>query len=120
MSILMLALSELLAETLSGVFVGYDAALHALTTRAFMIYSLSFLFSGLAIYGSAFFTALNNGLISALISFLRTLLFQTAAVLLLPLFMGIDGVWWSIVASETLAALVTVSFMAAKRREYGY
>ena len=120
MSVLMLVLSELLAETLSGVFVGYDAALHALTTRAFMIYSLSFLFSGLAIYGSAFFTALNNGLISALISFLRTLLFQTAAVLLLPLFMGIDGVWWSIVASETLAALVTVSFMAAKRREYGY
>jgi len=120
MSLVMLALSELLAGTLSAIFVGYDAALHALTTRAFRIYSLSFLFSGLAIYGSAFFTALNNGVISAVISFLRTLLFQTAAVLLLPLFMGIDGVWWSIVASETLAALVTVSFMAAKRREYGY
>ena len=120
MAAAMLALSEALAGVLSGVFVGYDVALFELTTRAFMIYSLSFLFSGMTIYGSAFFTALNNGLISALVSFLRTLLFQTAAVLLLPLVLGIDGVWWAIVVSEAAAALVTAGFMRAKQKEYGY
>lgn len=112
--------AEILSEALSGIFVGYDAELMALTVRAFRIYSLSFVFSGIAIYGSAFFTALNNGMISALISFLRTLLFQTVAVLLLPVWMGIDGIWWSIVVSEAAAVLVTAGLMAAKKKEYGY
>lgn len=112
--------AEILSEALSGIFVGYDAELMALTVRAFRIYSLSFVFSGIAIYGSAFFTALNNGMISALISFLRTLLFQTVSVLLLPVWMGIDGIWWSIVVSEAAAVLVTAGLMAAKKKEYGY
>lgn len=116
----MFASSELLSRPLSAIFVSYDGALMALTVRAFRIYSLSFLFSGVAIYGSSFFTALNDGVTSALISFLRTLLFQTAAVLLLPLLLGIDGVWWSIVASESIAALVTAAFLVGKQRKYGY
>lgn len=116
----MFASSELLSRPLSEIFVSYDGALMALTVRAFRIYSLSFLFSGVAIYGSSFFTALNDGVTSALISFLRTLLFQTAAVLLLPLLLGIDGVWWSIVASESIAALVTAAFLVGKQRKYGY
>lgn len=112
--------SELLSRPLAAIFVSYDDALMALTVRAFRIYSLSFLFSGVAIYGSSFFTALNDGVTSALISFLRTLLFQTAAVLLLPLFLGIDGVWWSIVAAEAIAALVTAAFLVGKQKQYGY
>lgn len=112
--------AEALSQLLAGIFVGYDEALNALTVRAFRIYSVSFMFSGMAIYGSAFFTALNDGLTSALISFLRTLLFQTAAVMLLPVFMGIDGIWWSVVAAELIAALVTAACMAAKRKDYGY
>ena len=116
----MLAFSELLARPLAAIFVSYDAALMALTVRAFRIYALSFLFAGTAIYGSSFFTALNDGLTSALISFVRTLLFQTAAVLLLPLLLGIDGVWWSIVAAEAAAALMTAAFMKGKQKQYGY
>lgn len=112
--------SELLSRPLAAIFVSYDDALMALTVRAFRIYSLSFLFSGVAIYGSSFFTALNDGVTSALISFLRTLLFQTVAVLLLPLFLGIDGVWWSIVAAEAIAALVTAAFLVGKQKQYGY
>ena len=120
LSVCMLALSEAMAGMLVAVFVGYDAALLALTTRAFMIYALSFLFSGFAIYGSAFFTALNDGFVSALISFLRTLVFQSAAVLLLPLVLGIDGVWWSIVAAEAAAALLTAWFVVKKQKLYRY
>ena len=116
----MLAFSELLARPLAAIFVSYDAALMALTVRAFRIYALSFLFAGVAIYGSSFFTALNDGMTSALISFVRTLLFQTAAVILLPLLLGIDGVWWSIVAAEAAAALMTAAFMMAKQKQYGY
>ena len=116
----MLAFSELLARPLAAIFVSYDAALMALTVRAFRIYALSFLFAGVAIYGSSFFTALNDGLTSALISFVRTLLFQTAAVILLPLLLGIDGVWWSIVAAEAAAALMTAAFMKGKQKQYGY
>lgn len=116
----MFACSELLARPLTAIFVSYDAALMELTVRAFKIYSLSFLFAGVAIYGSSFFTALNDGLTSALISFLRTLLLQTSAVILLPLILGIDGVWWSIVAAEAAAALLTAAFMKGKQKQYGY
>ena len=102
-SLSMLALSELLARPLSQIFVSYDADLLDLTVRGFGIYSFSFLFAGINIFASSFFTALNNGLISALISFLRTLVFQVASVLLLPLILGIDGIWISIVVAELIA-----------------
>lgn len=119
-SVAMLAAAEVLAKPLALLFVGYDAGLLELTLRGFMIYSFSFLFAGLAIFGSSFFTALNNGLVSALISFLRTLLFQVAAVLIFPLIWKIDGIWFSIVAAELMAAMVTAVFLIAMRPKYHY
>lgn len=119
-SVLMVISGELLARPLALLFVGYDQELLSLTLRGFVIFSLSFLFAGMAIFGSAFFTALNNGLVSALIAFLRTLVFQVATVLILPLLWGIDGVWASIVAAELLAAVVTVIFLASQRKKYYY
>ena len=119
-SLVMCLLGEVLAKPLSLLFVGYDAELLAITLRGFLIFSLSFLFSGLAIYGSGFFTALNNGLVSALISFLRTLVFQVAAILILPLIWQTDGIWVSIVAAELMAAAVTAFFLLLMRRRYHY
>lgn len=116
----MFAFAEGLAEPLARLFVGYDPSLMALTLRGFMLYSFSFLFAGVAIFGSSFFTALNNGLISALISFLRTLLFQVGAVLIFPLLWGIDGIWLSIVAAEVMAAVVTALFLIGERKKYHY
>ena len=116
----MFTLAELLGMPLSLIFVGYDPDLYDLTRKGFMIYSFSFLFSGTAIFGSSFFTALNNGPVSAAISFLRTLVFQIIAVLALPLILGIDGIWVSIVAAEFMAATVTVLFLIGKRRTYHY
>ena len=116
----MFMLAELLAKPLGGIFVGYDQKLLDLTVRAFTIYSFSFLFAGIAIFGSSFFTALNDGLTSAVISFLRTLVFQAAAVLLFPLYFGIDGIWLSIVAAEWMAMLVTLLFIVGKRKKYRY
>lgn len=118
--ILMCAAAIAMSGMLSGIFVGYDMVLKEMTQRGFAIYSLSFVVMGLNIYSSSFFTALNNGLISALISFLRTLLFQVAAVLLLPIFFGLDGIWFSIVMAELLALLVSVILLAANRKKYGY
>lgn len=117
-SVAMLAAAEGLAEPLAELFVGYDPSLLDLTLRGFMIFSFSFLFAGIAIYGSSFFTALNDGLVSALISFLRTLVFQVAAVLIFPLIWEIDGIWLSIVAAEFMAAVVTVLFLLGKRQKY--
>ena len=119
-SVGMVALGEVLARPLSMIFVGYDQGLLELTLRGFLVYSFSFLFAGLAIYGSSFFTALGNGLVSALISFLRTLVFQMAAVLLLPLIWGIDGIWVSIVAAELMAAVVTILFLVGMKGKYHY
>ncbi len=119
-SVGMLILGEALARPLSVLFVGYDADLLSLTLRGFAVFSFSFLFSGVAIYGSGFFTALNNGLISALISFLRTLVFQVAAILIFPIFWEIDGIWISIVAAEVMAAAVTALFLAGNRKKYHY
>lgn len=110
----------LLAEPLSAIFVSYDPALFAMTVRAFRIYSLSFLLCGFNIYGSSFFTALNNGLISAIISFLRTLVCQCAAVLLLPLVFGLDGIWWSVLAAEGIALVLTLYFLVKNRKKYHY
>ncbi|WP_300803736.1 MATE family efflux transporter [uncultured Acetatifactor sp.] len=119
-SVGMVALAEGLARPLALIFVGYDPELLDMTLRGFLVYSFSFLFAGLAIYGSSFFTALGNGLVSALISFLRTLVFQVAAVLIFPLIWGLDGIWFSIVAAELVAALVTVAFLVGKRKKYHY
>lgn len=112
--------AELLAKPLARMFVGYDSELMEITLRGFVIYSFSFLFSGFAIFGSSFFTALNDGLTSALISFLRTLVLQVIAVLLLPVVWGIDGIWLSIVVAEMMAVAVTVVFLIMKQRKYGY
>lgn len=119
-SVSMFFIAEIMAAPLSKIFVGYDEALLNLTERAFSIYSFSFLFSGIAIYGSAFFTALNDGLTSALISFLRALVFQVAAVLLLPIIWGVDGIWISVVAAEVVAAIVTILFLIKKRKKFHY
>ena len=119
-SVAMVVAAEGLAHPLASMFVGYDLELFKMTLRGFMIYSFSFLFSGMAIFGSSFFTALNDGLISALISFLRTLVFQVAAVLIFPLIWGIDGIWVSIVAAELMAVSVTVMFLLMKRKKYHY
>ena len=120
LSVTMLLGGLLLAAPLSGVFVGYDQTLMALTVRGMRFYALSFLFSGIAIFGSSFFTALNDGLTSALISFLRSLLFQVSAVLFFPLIWDIDGIWVSIVAAELVAAAVTLGFLRAKRKVFHY
>lgn len=120
MAILMLIAGFLLVKPLSQIYVGYDSELLSLTTRAFYIFMISFLFAGMAIFGSSFFTALNNGLISAIISFLRTLVFQVLAVLLLPLAFGVDGIWVSVVVAEFMAVVVTVIFMISKKKKYNY
>ena len=119
-SVAMFAAAQLLAGPLSRLFVGYDAGLLAMTRRAFAVFAFSFLFSGVAIYGSAFFTSLNNGLVSAVLSFLRTLVFQVAAVLLLPLLLDLDGIWLSSVAAESLAVVATFVCLALCRGKYGY
>jgi Na+-driven multidrug efflux pump len=116
----MVLLSLVLAYPLSKLFVGYDEGLFELTKRGFYIFSFSFLFCGIGIFGSSFFTALNNGLVSALISFLRTLVFQSSAVLLLPIVMGIDGVWVSLIVAELMAGIVTVVFILANKKKYHY
>ena len=108
------------ARPLAGIFVGYDPQLHGLTVRGFRIYILSFLLCGFNIFGSSFFTALNNGLISALISFLRTLVFQIGAVLLLPMLFGLDGIWWAVVAAELGSLALTAFFMVKYRKRYHY
>lgn len=118
--VVMCAAAVAMSGGLAGLFVGYDAALKAMTQRGFAIYSLSFVVMGLNIYSSSFFTALNNGLISALISFLRTLIFQVAAVLILPAVFGLDGIWFSIVLAEVLALAVTVVLLIRNRKKYGY
>lgn len=116
----MVASAELLSSRLARMFVGYDAALMELTVSGFQIFALSFIFMGFAIYGSSFFTALNDGLTSAAISFLRTLVFQVAAVLFLPTIWDIDGIWMSIVVAEFMAVVLTAAFLATKRRKYHY
>lgn len=116
----MIAAAELLAVPLSCIFVGYDPELMALTVSGFRIFGLSFGFMGFAIFSSSFFTALNDGITSAIISFLRTLVFQCAAVIILPLLWGIDGVWISIVVAEFMAVVLGAIFLIAKRKKYHY
>lgn len=119
-SAMMFLISEFMANPLASAFVGYDETLLEMTVHAFTIYAFSFLFAGVSIYGSAFFTALNDGLTSALISFLRTLVFECAAVLILPLILGLDGIWYSIVVAEFMAVAVTLFFIVTGRKKFGY
>ena len=119
-SALMFLISEFLATPLAKIFVGYDPELLEMTVRAFQVYAFSFLFSGFAIFGSVFFTALNDGLTSALIAFLRTLVFQIAAVMLMPLIWDVDGIWYSVVVAEVMAAAASAMFLMIKRKKYHY
>lgn len=118
--VVMMLFAQASASMLSGIFVGYDAELLEITAHAFVIFACSYLLSGVNIYASSFFTALNNGGVSAAISFMRTLIFQTGAVLLLPLLLGIDGIWWAVTVSEVMACLISAAFLAAKRKKYHY
>ncbi|MBR7116534.1 MAG: MATE family efflux transporter [Clostridia bacterium] len=119
-SVAMFALSELLAYPLSYMFVGYDEALLNMTLRGFTIYSFCFLFAGLAIFISSFFTALNDGLTSAILSFARTIVIQVAGVLLLPIWLHLDGIWLSVVISDLLSMLLGIAFLLAYKRKYSY
>lgn len=113
-------LAHILAPVLSSMFVGYDKELYELTEHGFRIYAISFMLAGFNIYASSFFTALNNGLISALISFGRTLVFQILSVLILPIFFGINGIWSSIVVAEVLALVLSAVCLIKSRKKYHY
>ena len=117
---LMFGEGELLSRPLAMLFVGYDAALMEMTDHAFRIFSFSFLMCGFTIYTSSFFTALNDGLISALVSILRTLVFQVICVIVFPLIWKLDGIWISIVAAEVMAIVFSFVFLKIKRGKYGY
>ena len=120
LGICMTAAAELMAQPLAQFFVGYDPALMQLTISGFRIFALCFLFMGFAVFASGFFTALSDGLTSALISFLRTLVFEVAAVLILPKLLGINGIWFSIVAADMLSVVLSFCFLAIKRKKYHY
>lgn len=116
LTILAIALSSPLAK----IFVGYDKELYELTRHAFRLFAYSFLLAGFNIFTSSFFTALNNGAVSAAISFMRTLIFQTSSVLILPIFLGVDGIWWAITVAEFFAFILSLIFLFAKRKKYNY
>ena len=113
-------LAILLSSPLAKIFVGYDEELYELTRHAFRLFAYSFLLAGFNIFTSSFFTALNNGAVSAAISFMRTLIFQTSSVLILPIFLGVDGIWWAITVAEFFAFILSLIFLFAKRKKYNY
>ena len=119
-AVIMTTVSMLIIPYVAKIFVGYDAELLELTSHAFRVYGLSFLIMGFNVYGSSFFTALGDGVTSALISFLRTLLFQLAAVILLPMVLRIEGVWLAITAAELAALVVTVYLFITKDKVFHY
>ncbi|MBQ6235941.1 MAG: MATE family efflux transporter, partial [Clostridia bacterium] len=119
-SVLMAAAAEALAVPLSKLFVGYDEGLMNLTISGFRIFALMFLFMGISMFGSGFFTALNDGVTSAIISFLRTMVFEAGTILILPLLFGVNGIWFATVVAEAMAFLLTFIFLLAKRKKYGY
>ncbi|MCI6635052.1 MAG: MATE family efflux transporter [Clostridiales bacterium] len=112
--------AQLLANPLAHLFVGYDAGLFAMTTHAFRLYSFAFLFMGFNIFASSFFTSLSNGGVSAAIAFLRTLVFQAAAVLILPILFELDGIWWAMTTAEVFAFVISGIFLLTNRKRYGY
>ena len=109
-----------LSSARAGIFVGYDKELYDLTLRAFKIYSIHFVFAGFNIFASGFFTALNNGAVSAAISFLRTLVFQSSSVLILPVLFGGDGIWWAVCVAEVAALTISIIFLFTNRKKYKY
>lgn len=119
-AVLLTVAGELFSSPLSKIFVSYDDALFAMTRHGFRLYGLSYLLCGFNIFGSAFFTALNNGMVSAVISFARTLAFQIVCVLVLPIFLKLNGIWISILVAEFLGILVTASLLIANRKKYSY
>lgn len=118
--IVMMILAQALAAPLANIFVGYDRELFDMTRHAFKVFSFSFILSGANIFASSFFTALNNGGVSAAISFLRTLVFQMLSVLILPVVFGLDGIWWAITVAEVCAFMISLIFLYAKRNKYHY
>ncbi len=118
--VVMTTLAVNFAGVISGIFVGYDQGLKALTKEGFSLFGFSYLFSGIGIYSSAFFTALENGFISAFLSFLRTFLFQAAAVIILPVILGSGGIWLAVVAAEMAACTVSICVFIAERKRYMY
>ena len=120
LSIVIFAVGQLLAGVVVEIFVGYDEALRQLTLGAFRIFAISFIVSGFNVFGSGFFTALNNGLISAVVSFMRTMVFEIGAVLLLPLILGASGIWSAIIVAELAAVILTLFFMVKKKNVYHY
>ena len=119
-SVVMFISGITLSRPLSTIFVGYDSILLDMTSRGMTIFSVSFIFTGLNIFASAFFTALNDGLTSALISFLRTVVFEVATVLLLPLWLGLDGIWVSVVVAEAVAVAFTLMFFKLRQKKFQY
>ena len=120
LGITMMLLAQMLASPLAKVFVGYDKQLFDMTVHGFRLFSFYFILAGINIYSSSFFTALNNGMISAIISFSRTLGFETLAVIILPIFLQLDGVWLAITVAEICAFVISISFLIAKRKKYHY
>lgn len=118
--VVMTLLAQALALPIAKVFVGYDEGLFDMTVHAFRVFSFSFILAGINIFASSFFTALNNGAVSAAISFLRTLIFQSTAVIVLPMIWELDGIWLSITVAEVFALIISVTFLAAKRKKYNY
>lgn len=118
--VLMLIAAQILAGPLAHMFVGYDKTLFDMTVHGFRIFSLFILFAGFNIFASSFFTALNNGGVSAAISFLRTFVFKFSAVLLMPLLFKLDGIWWATVVAEVLAFILSAAFILGKRQKYHY
>ena len=119
-AIILTFIAEVSAPWIAQVFVGDDSRLMQMTTSAFRIYAVSFLLSGFNIYASGFFTALNNGLISAVISFCRPMVFECLCVLLLPLWFGLNGIWWAITVAEILTLGISITFIKKMRHRYGY
>lgn len=119
-SIILTVISELISKLLAGIFVSYDVNLLEMTTRAIMLFSISYIINGFNIFSSSFFTALNNGVVSATISFLRTLVFQVAMIFLLPIIWGVDGIWLAVVFAEILALIVSIIFFIANKKKYNY
>ena len=119
-AIILTILAELSARMLAEIFVGFDETLLNMTTFGFRIYAISFLLAGFNIYASAFFTALNNGVVSAIISVVRTLVCECGCVMILPIFLGLNGIWSSIIVAETIALSVSVTLIYKFRNRYGY
>ncbi|MCI8640726.1 MAG: MATE family efflux transporter [Clostridia bacterium] len=119
-SFVMTLFAEILSKPLAGIFVSYDRELLDMTIIAIRLFSISYIISGFNIFTSSFFTALNNGVVSATISFLRTLLFQIAMILILPAILGLNGIWLAVVVAEILALVVSGLFLVINRRKYDY